>query len=78
LLLLECDSCVENYAGTILMDTARRSEAWAPAQQHAQVDIANIVSRLSHAAKDGVKTTAPASAIDVLRLLTRAIRDRPC
>jgi hypothetical protein len=34
---------LKNYAGTILIDTARRSEAFAPAQQHAQVEDTNTM-----------------------------------
>jgi hypothetical protein len=32
-----------NYIGTILVDTARRSEACAPAQQQAQVKVMNTM-----------------------------------
>jgi hypothetical protein len=53
--LLESIRAFETYAGTILTDTARRSEAWAPAQQHAQVEFLNTVKALSHAIKHGVK-----------------------
>jgi hypothetical protein len=46
---------LENYAGTTCKDTARRSEASSPTQQHAQVDLANTMKALSHAAARGVK-----------------------
>jgi hypothetical protein len=69
------------YTGTILGLIAPRSEAWAPAQQQAQVEVANIVRPLSHAADDGVKPTrrraASLSAIESqirTRLVAAALR----
>ena len=53
--LLESIRAFDLYVGTILTDTARRSEAWVPAQQHAQVEFVNTVEALSHATTDGVK-----------------------
>ena len=53
--LLDVIRVLGNYMGTILIDTARRSEAWAPAQQQAQVEFANTVGALSHAMTDDVK-----------------------
>jgi hypothetical protein len=49
----------ENYSGTTCTDAARRSEASSPTQQHAQVEVANTMKALSHAAARGVKRASP-------------------
>jgi len=52
----------ENYTGTILIDTARHSEAWAPVQQQAQVEVMNTMLSLWHGIADAVKRRETESA----------------
>ena len=49
---------LENYPGTILVDTPPRSEAWSPTQQHAQVAATITMGALSHAPDADVKSGA--------------------
>jgi hypothetical protein len=57
----------ENYSGTTWTHSARRSEAASPMQQHAQVEVADTIQALSHAAARGVK-----------RVSSRCARDQRC
>jgi hypothetical protein len=60
-------SCLKNYPGTILVDTAPRSEAWSPTQQHAQVAATITMGALSHAPDADVKSRPSATAIKILQ-----------
>jgi hypothetical protein len=62
---------LENYPGTILVDTAPRSEAWSPTQQHAQIEAAITMGALSHAPDGDVKSRPSATAIKILQQIDR-------